>query len=153
MGWGWLDFAHASNVVVAAVFILAFAGLGTWYVNHSNASSYGCVDQTFGQGLSNSMYGSTCVKAIQSMLDHYHYGPYSLKTGSSYDGIFGSKTYANVVRYQYQRSISSGGGQVGSRTWKWLCYDAKNTRYGDYNDFMRAGCTKWYGYGELDPAP
>jgi putative peptidoglycan binding protein len=146
-----LNMGHA-NLAIVAAFMLVFVGLGAWFVNRSEAAS-GCVSQSLSQGAT-----GTCVQTIESMLDHMHnyYGfAYWLKSGCPssqptcsygyYDGIFGPKTKADVVRYQYKHAISGGNGVVGSRTWYWLCLNTGPSGFQDQGDYNRAGCSSIYG--------
>lgn len=95
--------------IVVAVFILAFAGLGTYLIKSSSAlsvSNYGCTTYP------TLRYGSSgdCVRKLQAVLK-LRWG-YSLTV----DGQFGSITQSKVKAFQTNQRISSDG-VVGPITW------------------------------------
>lgn len=148
-----------ANLAIAAAFVLVFVSIGTWYIQRSEAA--GCLSQTF--SIQNpGGYGNICVKAIQSMLDNDRIGSilktcpypdpkvsYTCNKGY-YDGIFGSKTAADVRIFQLYSPHASGyprlkqDGVVGLSTWTQLCLVAEGN---SPNDFNRAGCSALFSHG------
>ena len=151
-----LRIGHA-NLAIVATFILVFVGLGTWFVARSEAS--GCTSQTFSTATPGG-YGNVCVKAIQSMLDHFNIGtPLKVCNNGAisrtcvgyYDGIYGYKTASDVRTFQSESPWQQGyprltvDGKVGLNTWTQLCLVASGR---DNNDYYRAGCSSLFGgYG------
>ncbi len=113
-----------TNLIIASVFVLLFAGVGTYYLHRSEADAYGpnstyCVYYKFYEGR---FPHSQCVKDIQFALTKLGIGPYGLCYGNYCDGIFGPQTYSDVLKFGNVAGITGGnGGQVGSRTWSALC--------------------------------
>jgi hypothetical protein len=133
---GWLARFGARNLMIVSIFILLFAGFGSWYAMRSSAYTLQCVNLTYGVGS-----GGWCVQVIQSMLDHDRANrdihiPYYL----AHDGSYGSLTRTDVVAFQRWDGLVSVDGVVGSRTWRELCYEAKDIPVRDSADYNWAGC-------------
>ncbi|HSW80187.1 MAG TPA: peptidoglycan-binding domain-containing protein [Candidatus Saccharimonadales bacterium] len=143
-----------TNLVIICAFVLLIGGFGAWYVKSSEAA--GCTSQSFSVQQPGG-YGNTCVKAIQSMLDHFYITPYlKICTSGSgrncqgyYDGIYGYRTAANVKTFQQRYPAILHDGKVGLQTWTALCNAAGNYNTRDAGDYTRAGCT--YLTGPLNP--
>jgi hypothetical protein len=135
---GWLKRFGHRNLVIAALFVLAFAGLGGFYIYRSYAyvscSPYSTV----------LVGGSTgqCVKDAEQMLynigarKHDAYPGFSASPALGYysggawhaDGIFGNGMYLQVVSYQKDRQVRDGPtyGKIAYNTWWQLCQENVN---------------------------
>ncbi len=129
------------NLAIAAVFVLAFAGVGTWFVARSEAAG-SCVLYKLYE-YRPGFYGSQCVKDVQYELSHLSYLGYG---NLAIDGIYGPQTEAAVSRFGYDNGINNSG-QVGSRTWAILCAAGWEFPSVSSNE----GCGYWpaYSYGNL----
>lgn len=111
----WLKRFRHRKAVIGAVFVLAFGGLGSWYIALSHAATpTPCVEYKLYEGSPL----KTCVKNLQYILQKTNSGS-TCPTGYC-DGIFGPVTRSAVVRYGYYRNISNNG-QVGYWTWRSIC--------------------------------
>lgn len=83
---------------------------------------------------------STCVKYIQKMLNGIDttYRKYYGSSPLVADGIFGSKVYTQVYRYQKYFYHKTGTGVVDRITWRMLCEYAGQPSFSD----SKASATK-----------
>lgn len=143
---GRLPFLHASNIIVAAFFVLGFAGYGTWYVNSSHAAtpSY-CVQHIYYEYETSGQ----CVKNIQTELDGEAWmwnGGKSLNV----DGIFGPTTKTAVIKYGNNMLHYNNNGVIGRNMWISLCSEG-NRSSGEMYDVTYGGPTS-DGCGKVPPS-
>jgi hypothetical protein len=112
------------NLAVVAVFILTFAGFGSFFVFHSEASTWYCAQHLYYEY----EWSGGCVQRIQEQLS------WQDGAGISPDGVFGPQT-AWAVRSYNQRHVYGSSYQcpgslqprnscfeVTASTWNQLCY-------------------------------
>jgi len=129
----------ARNIIMVAVFVLVFAGIGGYYWHKSFAAG-GCIYLTLQNGSSGS-----CVSTLQNTLGVTHNYDRGVGFAPRIDGLYGKETHSAVWQYQkYWLHQSNPGGIVISitrrgQTWGPLCSDLK----GAYAHYKYAGLTSW----------
>lgn len=92
-------------VAAVAAVALSSVAIPTSANAATTSSASGCVTKTLRQGST-----GTCVRYVQQILGNL-----------TVDGIYGSATRANVLRYQNSLSGMAVDGIVGPVTWRYIC--------------------------------
>lgn len=128
------------SLLIVAAFVLVFVSFGTWYVQRSLAYGYyGYPCASFKIYHYSNL--TSCVKPIQFVLQRAGAG--STCPSGYCDGVDGPVTQAAIVRFGNWHGIQNNG-EVGSRTWYWLCAYA---RYQTPTASSEMGCDQTSSYG------
>jgi len=114
----WLTRFGRTNVIVVAIFVLAFAGTGTYYLRKSSASPLPnpCVYYKL------SLYrfsGNACVKNLQYVLQNANFGK-TCPTGRC-DGVYGPVTQQAVYNMGMRTAHYNNHGVMDKLSWQLWC--------------------------------
>lgn len=152
-----------SNMAVLIAFVLTFAGFGSWFVYHSEASTWYCAQHIY-YPYEPGTYHGYCVYQIQNFIDAFHGSYLGSVSGVPYirpDGVYGSGTANAVAKFQsfvnnhafiYGTLKSQGAlpvtsdGTVGRHTWFAICDTLSNGAVNGYWGPLGCGInTRLYG--------
>lgn len=158
------------QMLLIALFAVASAGVGLYYVGRSNAASEGCVLNDYSAALSGRYI--LCVKSLQTVLDNWQWADYAeIQANLQFnpflvpDGYYASLTTAGVKDFQrwnnQQASIYSYlrphppypnltvDGIAGPETWHDLCWwgsdKVPSGYYVNHYKLDDAGCLQYFG--------
>jgi hypothetical protein len=125
----WLAKFSRMQVTVMSIFVLVFAGAGSWLIYRSYAATWYCTAHEYYQYEPGTYHGY-CVYNIQRGLQLIAKasGQSSISTG--YDGIYGPDTARAVRAFQSWWNVKHRGqpvtflyvdGVIGSSTWQAFC--------------------------------
>lgn len=139
----WVVRASRTQLSIALVFILMFAGSGSWYLYNSYASPvWYCTAHEY-YPYEPGTYHGNCVRQIQQTMWLFWYNKLLNIPYVKVDGVYGPQTAGAIVVFQKWWNVQRGNkriavdGDVGAQTWGALC-PTVNTYF--IYQYMPLGC-------------